>query len=201
MSKRVLICVTGMPGSGKSVVSRALGKLAKRVVSMGDAVREEARRRGLPTDLRTMMELAQRLREERGPAAVAKLVLEILEEEGTYVIDGVRSLHEIDVFREFGNVIIVAVHASPRTRFSRLSTRGRRDDPKSWEEFVARDMKELGFGIGGVIALADVMVVNEDKSPEEVANEALEAVRRVLSSARCESGGRGQADRGSGEGA
>jgi len=190
-----------MPGSGKSVVSRALGKLAKRVVSMGDAVREEARRRGLPTDLRTMMELAQRLREERGPAAVAKLVLEMLEDEGTYVIDGVRSLHEIDVFREFGNVIIVAVHASPRTRFSRLSTRGRRDDPKSWEEFVARDMKELGFGIGGVIALADVMVVNEDKSPEEVANEALEAVRRVLSSARCESGGRGQADRGSGEGA
>ena len=90
--------------------------------------------------------------------------------------------------------MIVAVHASPRTRFSRLSTRGRRDDPKSWEEFVARDMKELGFGIGDVIALADVMVVNEDKSPEEVASEALEAVKRVLRRARGEGRGGGQAD-------
>ncbi len=194
MSKRLLICVTGMPGSGKSVISKTLGKLARKVVSMGDAVREEARRRGLPTDLKTMMELAQRLREEHGPAAVAKLVIEMLGDEGTYIIDGVRSLHEIGVFRQFGEVLVVAVHASPRTRFLRLSARGRRDDPKSWKEFVARDMKELGFGIGDVIALADVMVVNEDKSPEEVANEALEAVRRVLRRARGEGGGGGQAD-------
>lgn len=194
MSKRLLICVTGMPGSGKSVISRTLGNLAKRVVSMGDAVREEARRRGLPTDLKTMMELAQRLREEHGPAAVAKLVLRMIEDEGTYVIDGVRSLYEIDVFKKFGEVLIVAVHASPRTRFSRLSTRGRRDDPRSWEEFVKRDMRELRFGIGDVIALADIMVVNEDKSPEEVAKEALEAVRRVIGCACGEGGGGGQAD-------
>ncbi len=194
MGRRLLICVTGMPGSGKSVVSRTLGKLAKRVVGMGDAVREEARKRGLPTDLKTMMELAQRLREEHGPAAVANLVLRMIEDEGTYVIDGVRSLHEIDVLKKFGEVLIVAVHASPRTRFSRLSTRGRRDDPRSWEEFVARDMRELRFGIGDVIALADIMVVNEDKSREEVAKEALEAVRRVLGRARGEGGGGGQAD-------
>lgn len=194
MSKRLLICVTGMPGSGKSVVSKTLGKLAKRVVSMGDAVREEARIRGLPTDLKTMMELAQRLREEYGPAAVARLVLRMIEDEGIYVIDGVRSLHEIDVFKDFGEVLIVAVHASPRTRFLRLSSRGRKDDPRSWEEFVARDMKELRFGIGDVIALADIMVVNEDKSPEEVAKEALEAVKRVLSHVRGEGRGRGQAD-------
>ncbi len=194
MSKRVLICVTGMPGSGKSVISKTLSKLASRIVSMGDAVREEAKRRGLPTDLKTMMKLAQQLREEHGPAAVAKLVLKMLGEEGTYVIDGVRSLHEIEVFRKFGDVLIVAVHASPKTRFSRLSARGRKDDPKSWEEFVARDMKELGFGIGDVIALADIMVVNEDKSPEDVANEALEAVKRVLRRARGEGRGGDQAD-------
>lgn len=194
MGKRLLVCVTGMPGSGKSMVSESLGRLAKKVVSMGDAVREEARRRGLPTDLRTMMELAQRLREERGPAAVAGLVIRMMEGEGIYVVDGVRSLHEIDAFRKYGEVLIVAVHASPRTRFSRLSTRGRRDDPRSWEEFVARDMRELGFGIGDVIALADVMVVNEDKTPEEVAKEALEAVVRVLRRARGEGGGGGQAD-------
>jgi dephospho-CoA kinase len=191
MSRRVLICVTGMPGSGKSVVSAALSKLAKKVVSMGDAVREEARRRGLPPDLKAMMELAQRLREEHGPAAVAKLVLRMIDDDGVFVIDGVRSLHEISVFREFGDVLIVAVHASPRTRFSRLTTRGRKDDPRSWKEFTERDMKELKFGIGNVIALADIMIVNEDKTPEKVAKEALEAVRRVLSSVSGESGSGG----------
>lgn len=194
MSKRLLICVTGMPGSGKSVVSKALAAIADKVISMGDAVREEARRRGLSTDLRTMMRLAQQLREEHGPAAVAKLVANMLGGEGVYVIDGVRSLHEISVFRGLGDVLVVAVHASPRTRFARLSTRGRRDDPKTWNEFVSRDMKELEFGIGNVIALADVMLVNEDKSPEEVANEALATVRRALRHDRDKGRGRSKTD-------
>ncbi|HXZ98038.1 MAG TPA: hypothetical protein VED24_01585, partial [Candidatus Acidoferrum sp.] len=45
--------------------------------------------------------------------------------------------------------------------------RGRSDDPKSWQEFAERDARELGVGIGNVIALAQEMLVNE-KSFEDM---------------------------------
>ena len=56
---------------------------------------------------------------------------------------------------------IVAVHASPETRFTRLSNRRRSDDPNAWEVFHERDMRELSVGLGNVIAMAEQMIVND----------------------------------------
>jgi len=81
----------------------------------------------------------------------------------------VRSLDEIRTFKDAfpeEKIIIIAVHSSPRKRFERLSKRGRSDDPKTWSEFEARDWKELKFGIGSVIALADYLIVNENHISE-----------------------------------
>jgi len=63
-------------------------------------------------------------------------------------------------------VSVVAVHASPRTRYERLISRGRSDDPKNWEDFAERDLRELSVGIGNVIALAEEMLVNEGSVDE-----------------------------------
>ena len=68
---------------------------------------------------------------------------------------------EVEALRGEHLVAIVAVHSSPETRYERLVARGRSDDPKSWEEFADRDARELGVGIGDVIALAQEMLVNE----------------------------------------
>jgi len=56
---------------------------------------------------------------------------------------------------------LMAVHSSPRTRFQRLQRRGRADAPGSWEEFLERDLRELSWGLGGLIAVADRMIINE----------------------------------------
>ncbi len=178
-----LICVVGMPGAGKSIVSKTLAEyFSTKVVLMGDVVRAEARRRGIGKDLKSMMKFAEELRKEYGKAAVAKLTINYLKNlkinQSTVIIDGVRSLDEIDEFRKhFKHVIIVAVHTSPKKRFQRLQRRGRPDDPKTWEEFQLRDKKELEFGIGNVIALADIMIVNEDKD----VNELIKEVRTIAS--------------------
>ncbi len=177
---RVFICVAGMPGAGKTVVAKSLSKLADKLVVMGDLVREEARRRGLKVKPRVLMQLAEDLRRERGPAVVAKLLLERLREERVVVVDGVRSLHEIEEFRKSGEVIIVAVHASPKTRFERLRKRGRKDDPRDWEQFRERDLRELRLGLGEVIALADIMLVNEDMSEALLSELAHNKVAKVL---------------------
>jgi dephospho-CoA kinase len=58
-------------------------------------------------------------------------------------------------------VITVAIHASPKTRFQRLLSRKRSDDPNTWEVFFERDSRELDVGLGDVIALADLVLINE----------------------------------------
>jgi len=172
-----------MPGSGKSVVVEGIAEEFRYpVLSMGDVVREEAKHRGIKGDLKSMMEFAKRLREEMGPTAVAELTSQRIQSINSEVIiiDGVRSLDEVTRFSKEGLVIIVAVHASPRTRFERLVRRGRPDDPSNWEDFRERDLKELSFGIGGVIALADVMIVNEGKNISDIKKEAVSKLREEL---------------------
>lgn len=170
-SERIIICIAGMPGSGKSVVARGLKGLADFIISMGDIVREEAIKKGIKLNSNTLMEFAKLLRRERGSDFIAREVIKRIEEVSAkvIVIDGVRSLEEVKAFKEFSKrTYIVAIHSSPRTRFNRLISRGREGDPKTWDEFVRRDISELELGLGSVIALADVMIVNEELSLEDL---------------------------------
>ncbi len=162
MTKKI-ICITGMPGSGKGVVAHVARNKGLPVFVMGDVVREEATRRGLPHKPEILNMIAKELREKEGLDAIAKRLVAKIKEtsEDVVAVDGVRSLHEVNVFKKYGEVVIIAVHASPKTRFKRILSRRRPGDPKTWEEFVERDFTELGFGIGNVIALADYMIVNE----------------------------------------
>ncbi|RLE50882.1 MAG: dephospho-CoA kinase, partial [Candidatus Methanomethylicota archaeon] len=154
-----VICVTGMPGAGKSIFADVAKKLGLKVINMGDVIREEAEKEGITN----LGEVMLKLRRLHGEDIVAKKCLsKITPEDNVVIIEGVRSLAEVEVFRKIANeVVIVAIHASPLKRYQRLVGRGRIDDPKSWEEFVERDLRELSVGIGSVIALADKMFLNE----------------------------------------
>ncbi len=173
----LLILVAGMPGAGKSiVVDVAKEEYGIPVYTMGDVVREETMKRYGVITPETMLKTSRELRKEYGPQYIAVKTFERLPHDQRIVlIDGVRSLDEVEYFRSKGEAVIVAIHASPKTRFKRLLERGRPGDPSSWDDFVKRDKIELSFGIGNVIALADYMVVNEGSLEE-----AREQIRRVL---------------------
>lgn len=159
-----IIAITGMPLAGKTEVSKVAEQLGLPVISMGDAVRREALKRGVKFDGESIGKFMLELREEMGPDAVAKLCSKIIEEidSNIVVVEGVRSLYEINYFKSrFGDVHIIAIHASPKVRFQRGLLRGRHDDPKTLNEFELRDLRELEVGIGSVIALADYMIINE----------------------------------------
>ncbi len=162
----LLILVTGMPGSGKSVVSSVAREKGLKVYVMGDVVREEARRRGLPLEDKFLGKIALELREKEGMDAVAKRLFRKIisenDEKSVVVVEGLRSLEEYDYFRRVTDTHLIAVHASPETRFKRLKARGRDDDPHSREEFDARDRRELKMGLGSVIALSQTVLINED---------------------------------------
>jgi len=167
----VIYCITGMPGSGKSVVSETARSMGFTVLNMGDVIRDEAKSRGIPVTPESLGALMLDLRKEQGENVVAKKCLEkARKSRPPIVIEGVRSLDELSYLRSNEEVFLIAVHASPKTRFERLLRRGRADDPKDWKTFEERDMRELGVGLGSVIALADLVLINEGPIPELVAS-------------------------------
>ncbi len=168
-----------MPGAGKTTAAGYLSGIGYGVVSMGDVIREEVRRRGLPPGLESQLRVMELVRKEYGPAALAVLLEpRITSMDGrVVVIDGIRSPEEVAHLGKLGRVKVLAIHASPARRFEYLRRRGRQDDPRTWEEFRSRDSAELALRIGEVIALADGMIVNERITKDQLGESAVELVR------------------------
>jgi dephospho-CoA kinase len=162
---KLVIGLSGMPGSGKSLVVDTAQELGYSIVTMGDVIREQTRLRGLEPTPSNIGKVMLALRAESGNYVIAeKCVPKIAEQPSRRVlVDGLRSLYEADIFRQhFSSFTLVAVHAPPQVRFERLKVRGRSDDPPTYEVFHERDMRELGVGLGSVIALAEKIIVNDD---------------------------------------
>ena len=152
---KIVIGLAGMPGAGKSLVVETARELGYAIVIMGDVIREETTKLGLELTPRNVGKVMLQLRADGGVTVVAqKCIPKIEAQEGKKVlIDGLRSLHEVDAFKtHFAKFSIVAVHASPEERFTRLSNRHRSDDSNGWELFRERDMRELSVGLGNVVA-------------------------------------------------
>jgi len=180
----LLLLITGMPGAGKSTVLSVIAEHGYPILLMGEVVREEVEKLELSPTPENVGRVAVELRRREGARVVAKRCIPKLRrfrtESRIVIVDGVRSLEEVEAFREeFRNILLVAVHASPQTRFRRFLARNRSDDPESWAVFRDRDLRELGFGIGGAIAMADYMIVNES-SVEDLKAEARKLLREEL---------------------
>jgi dephospho-CoA kinase len=162
---KLVIGLAGMPGSGKSLVVETAREFGYNIVIMGDVIRQETLNRGLELTPQNVGKVMLQLREEGGNYVIAKKCIPKIEEQTNpkVMVDGLRSLYEADIFKEhFPKFILVAVHASAETRFNRLCCRGRSDDPPNWEVFHERDMRELTVGVGNAIALSEQIIVNDN---------------------------------------
>ncbi|MCK4247983.1 MAG: AAA family ATPase [Methanomicrobia archaeon] len=156
-----MICIVGMPGSGKNIFINTAREFGYNVIVLGDIVREETLKRGY--SLKDSGKVAEILRKEHGKAAVAKLAVDKLKNFQKIVIDGIRSYEEVKEFSRYYDCYLIAIHSSPDARFKRLLKRGREDDSKFYDEFVERDLRELRFGLGDAIALADKVIINDSE--------------------------------------
>ena len=181
----LIVAITGMPGAGKSTAAKALEARGFKKVVMGDVIREEVRRRGLEPDEGNTRAAMIELRERFGAGAVAEACLRSLEaaREDVVVVDGIRSLAEVDVFARAGNVRLLAIAASRERRFKLLTSRARSDAPAGRDSFDERDRRELSVGVGNAIALADDVLSNERGTAEELGSRAVEAVEAWVSAA------------------
>jgi dephospho-CoA kinase len=156
-----LIVTVGMPGSGKDELVEVARSLGLATLKMGDLVREETRRRGLPLSNASIARVASEEREKHGPGVWAQRALPKLTETRN-LVDGCRSDSEVTVFRHhFGDLFVLGIFSSPEIRYDRMARRSRGDDGADMQEFYDRDRRELKWGIGNAFALADGMLVNE----------------------------------------
>lgn len=156
-----VLSICGLPGSGKTTAIKAIENLGI-VVSMGDIVRNEAKKRNMEPSGNNIGKIAKKLREEGGPAIIAEKCVELIkmENEEVIIVDGVRSLSEVNVFRKFWKFPIIAVISHEEKRLKRLFERSRSDDPKSLEELKVRDKREIEFGLDKVLENADYIIQN-----------------------------------------
>ena len=164
--EKLVVGLAGMPGAGKSIVVHVAIERGYGVVVMGDVVREEAAKKRLESNPENLGKIMLELRKKEGNNVIAKRCVSKIEKakEQKIIVDGIRSLSEVQEFKKhFPRFSLIAVHASPETRFKRLYSRQRSDDPKNWELFQERDVRELSVGLGNAIAMAEHIVINEEK--------------------------------------
>lgn len=172
MEKNRLVCIVGMPGAGKSVVTDEFVKNGYGYFRFGQITLDECIRIGDSSE-KAQKEIREGFRTKHGMAAFAILNMPKIEEllkKGNTIGDGLYSWSEYKVLKNkyHDNLIIIAVYAPPKLRYKRLTERFPSKDDKelryhhfTLEEAEARDYAEIeNIEKGGPIAMADYTIIN-----------------------------------------
>lgn len=175
-----ILLIAGMPGSGKEEFLGEAVSAGIPFIRMGDVVREYYGRSGSAVNGIPVGRFADNERRDLGNRIWAERALERMSGD-LFLVDGCRSMNEVCAYRELGkDVRIIAIHSSPDTRYARLVKRARDDAPRNTDEFDARDARELSWGLGEVMARADIMLVNASSLDDfrELSRRTLEGLCR-----------------------
>lgn len=145
-----IIVIIGLPGSGKDTIAGFLKEKGIPSYGLGDVVREEVRKRGLPITKENQEDVASDLRKKHGKDIVVRLLEEDIKKDPseTICVNGPRTIDELPHLETHGKIILIEVTASEKKRFERCRDRGNEWDPKTVEDLRHRDernIKELGL--------------------------------------------------------
>lgn len=166
-----VICIVGMPGSGKSEVLDIFKENGIPTFNMGDVVtRIEPESRGI-TEVNEYVEseIREDIRKKLGPAAVAIRTVEEVRKmvSDTVAIAGIHSFEELEYFKKEldQDFVLVSVECSKDVRRLRISVRA--DRPMSSDEFEHREKKysEI-FDVAKVMERADISIDNNGTKEE-----------------------------------
>jgi len=167
-----IVCISGMCGAGKSVVSDFFVKNGFQFIRFGQLTLDEVKRRGLEVNEANERMIREDLRKVHGMAVYAILNLPKFDElmkNGNVIADGLYSFEEYKILKEhFGDSLaVIAVYSPPKLRYERLENRKMdgdvnvRNRPLTSIEAKSRDFSEIeNLNKGGTIAMADFTILN-----------------------------------------
>lgn len=174
MKPKIVIGFVGKICSGKGEADKYLvEKYGFVSVSLSDQIREEIRKKGLDITRERLAETGGELREKYGSEILAKRAWEMILAQNVEkaIIDGARSLGEIEFLQTLPNFHLVAIEANQKIRFERIKKRvvAGQTDPITWEAFLEAEKNESGkFGmdVEKVMEKAEYHVTNEGSTDE-----------------------------------
>ncbi len=185
-----VVCIVGMPGAGKSLVSDELVNKGFAFLRFGQITLDKVKELGIePTEINEK-KIREDIRKKYGMGAFATLNTPKIEEllkKSDVVVDGLYSWSEYKIMKEKYDkaMYVVAVFAPPELRYARLTNRSAENDESlrfrsfTEKEAKARDYAEIeNLEKGGPIAMADFTIVNTGTIEEakEKTNEILSEI-------------------------
>lgn len=174
-----IIGISGTHGAGKDTLALLrYSQEGAQYVSLSDILRKELALANLSPERERMMALSKKWREESGDYGIlaTKTIQNYLGERATLAAIGlsivsVRHPEEARRIKEHQGIVLW-IDGNPKLRYERIqqSSRGRIDDQKTYEEFIAEERKEFAVSsakhgasvdLGAVRALADDVVDND----------------------------------------
>lgn len=183
-----VVCIVGMPGAGKSLVSDELVRQGFAYLRFGQITLDKIKEEGLELTEANERKIREGFRRKYGMGAFAILNIPKIDEmlkKSNVVVDGLYSWSEYKILKErYGDAMyVVALYAPPKLRYERLKNRTIKGDERqrfrslTEEEAKARDYAEIeNLEKGGPIAMADFTIVNTGTT-----NELKEKVNKILS--------------------
>jgi len=175
----MILGVTGHLASGKDTIGEILKEKGFQHISLSDFIREEAKKRGIKDTRENLINLGNELRRKHGNGILARLALQKIEWDKSYVVTSIRNPTEVEVLRTKPNFALINVTTSQKIRWQRMEARRttskRGDELETFEEFKQKEAQEAESTdpakqqVNTVISMADI-TINNDGALEELKN-------------------------------
>lgn len=186
-----IIGVSGTNGSGKDTLSHMLAERhGYYIISATNMLDAELKRRGWPSDRQHKSKLGDEWRREYGLGVIIDKAVEAAQAEGfeKLVVGSLRNPGEANRVHELGGTV-VWVDAEPAIRYARIQNadRGRAEDQKTFEEFLAEEQAEMHqsgdeatLNMSAVRENADIIINNDGENAEQFKNAAESSLTKVV---------------------
>lgn len=187
-----IITLVGPIAAGKGTVADILLAQGYAPFNYGDVIYTERTKRGLKEERKNSNAVGAILRTEFGDDIIARKIGQSIREMREQkllqkiLIDGLRHPAEVTWVKENLGSKIIGITAPQEVRFERVLKRNRIVDPRSLDDFRIVDEEDRGVGASehanqsdGCLALADVVINNDNEDVQEYIRKFYEALREL----------------------
>jgi len=121
----VTIGLTGPMCSGKGEVAGILQTKGFEFTSLSDRIREKALEKGVELNRENLQNLGNELRKTMGNDILARLTLEKIDMNKSYIIDSIRNIEELRLLKTYRNFHLLSLDSSPNIRFQRAKEKSK----------------------------------------------------------------------------
>ena len=186
--KNRIIGVTGYFASGKDTAAEYfVSRKGFEHLSLSDMIRNRLRGEGVEITIPNLTAMGNKIRNERGPGALAEMALSAMMPGRNYAVTSIRHPAEVAALRKSGSFSLVFVDAPVEVRYLRSIARARAGDCASFEEFKAAEQAQMtskdsnAQRLAECRDLADRIIVNDSTLEalhahlDEIVNEAVKS--------------------------